>query len=76
MTPIRSNIMNAAKKTLAVTKKFVTDHKVALTAITTATATAAVFVKKQKDAIREVNEFLAEKGLYEEFQNRFTDMDI
>lgn len=65
--------MNAAQKTLLRTKKFVTDHKVALTAVTTATATAAVCVKAQKNAINNVLDFLHEKGLYEEFQNYYND---
>ncbi len=68
--------MNAAKKALSRTKNFVTDHKVAIAIVTTAAATTAVCVKFQHGAIREVNNFLTEKGLYEEFHNRFNNLDV
>lgn len=56
-------------------KNFVTNHKVAIAVVTTAAVTTAMCVKMQRGAIAQVNEFLTEKGLYEEFQNRFNKLD-
>lgn len=67
--------MNAAKKAFSRTKKFVTDHKVAITAVATATVTAAVVVKLQSRYLGNVQDYLTEKGLYEEFHNRFNDLE-
>jgi len=45
------------------TKKFVADHKVLLTALATATVCTAI----NQAALKQHNDFLKEKGLYEEF---------
>lgn len=59
-------------KTAAIrTSKFVSDHKVAITAITTATVTTALFVKVIRGAEADVNGFLEEEGLLEKFHARF-----
>lgn len=59
--------MNPAKKALIRTQQFVTDHKVALTVVTTATATAVVSKKVFGAAYRTAEQFISEKGLAEEF---------
>jgi hypothetical protein len=66
--------MNAAKKTLARTQKFVADHKVAIAVVTTAAATSAVWFKTTAGAVRQFNEFLDEKGLLEEFHATFDEI--
>lgn len=50
-------------KHLASTKKFVADHKVAITA----TVTASICLTLNTIALKGHNEFLKEKGLYDEF---------
>lgn len=67
--------MNRAHRALVRTQQFVSDHRVAIAVITTATATTAAMVAMQKGAVREVNDFLESKGLLEEFHNRFNDLD-
>lgn len=59
--------MNAAKKTLARTKKFVVNHKTSIAAVTASAATAAVMLKTQAKVLTQYHDFLKEKGLYEEF---------
>lgn len=61
--------MNAAKKAFSRTQQFVTDHKVAIAVVTTATATSAVWYKTTAGAVRQFNDFLNEKGLLEEFRS-------
>jgi hypothetical protein len=51
------------KTKLARTKKFVSDHRVAIAVAVTLTACAALQVRNQKV----LNEFLEEKGLLEEY---------
>ncbi len=55
--------MDRVKKTAAATKKFVEDHKVAISV----TLTALVCFKLNQMAIGGHNEFLKERGLYDEF---------
>lgn len=69
-------MQNAAQKTLVRTKKFVTDHKVAVTVVTTAAVTSAVWFKMTAGAVRQFNEFLGEKGLLEEFHETFNNLDV
>jgi hypothetical protein len=55
--------MNKFKKAAASTKQFVSDHKTAITV----TGTALVCLAIHRFALKGHNEFLKEKGLYEEF---------
>ena len=66
--------MSRAKNAVLRTKQFVADHKVALTAVTSATATAAVFVKANAAVVKQFNEFLDEHGLKDEFYSKTTDL--
>ena len=55
--------MDKIKKIPARVKKFVKDHKVAVAVI----STAAVCLKINRVALRDHDNFLAEKGLLDEF---------
>ena len=61
--------MNAAQKAVASTKKFVSDHKVAIAVVTTATVTTAAMIKLNKSAVQEWNDFLEKHNLTEQFYN-------
>jgi hypothetical protein len=50
-------------KTLAIAKKFVADHKVAIAVVATATAVLAI----ERVGFKQHDDFLKEHGLYEEF---------
>lgn len=66
---------NTAKRALARTSAFVQDHKTAITIVTTAAVTTAACIKLTKSLnagfAETANEFLTEKGLLEEFTNRY-----
>jgi hypothetical protein len=57
--PHKGAIMNAAKNTLARSRKFVSDHKVAIAVVATATACTVVRLK----VIRNTNARLTEMGI-------------
>lgn len=67
--------MNIAKKALVNTKNFVADHKIAIAIVATAAATTVAVVKLKNNLdggyIETANEFLTEKGLMEEFTERY-----
>lgn len=67
--------MNIVKRAAARTSEFVSDHKTAITIVTTATVTTvlcAKLTKLLKDGYTEtVTEFLAAKGLTDEFNALF-----
>ena len=50
-------------------KTFVKKNRVPITAITTAAATTAVFVRTHVKVVRNFNEFLDKHGLKDEFYN-------
>lgn len=61
---IKEFAMNeAAKKALARSKKFVSDHRVGIAIV----ITAACGVALNRSALRSHDNFLKEKGLYDEF---------
>ncbi len=64
--------MDRVKKTAAATKKFVADHKVALAVI----ATAACCLTFQVKVMSAHNDFLKERGLYDEFYADPEDAEI
>ncbi len=64
--------MDRVKKTAAATKKFVEDHKVAISV----TLTALVCLKLNQIVVTGHNDFLKERGLYDEFYNDPTDAEI
>lgn len=72
--------MNFAQSALARTQQFVADHKVGIaitgTAVVTATITAAVFIKAKNLTISQIDGFLDDKGLLEEFQNYLTEKNF
>lgn len=68
--------MNPAKKFVARTQQFVTDHKVAIAITATATVTTGAFVKVVRGIVSERDEFLTENGLLEKFYSRFDNLDI
>lgn len=68
--------MNPAKKAFARTSQFVSDHKVAITAVTAVTVTSVLFVKVINGAEKDVNNFLDEHGLLEKFHARFDNLDV
>lgn len=55
--------MDKIKKVVRSTKKFVSDHKVAVTVV----ATVPVYVWLHQHSIRDLTDFLKERDLYEEF---------
>jgi len=55
--------MNKAKKVAASTRKFVSDHKVGIAVV----STAYVCYKIHRGTVKGWNEFLTEKGLFDEF---------
>lgn len=61
--------MNPVKKTIAATKEFVSDHKVAIAVVTTAAITVAVVRKMQVSGLKEAYEFIEAKGLNDDFLN-------
>lgn len=71
--------MNPAKRALARAKNFATDHKTALTVALTATATTVVLVAASRAVSTvysaKVTEFLAEKGLTDEFNALFDEIN-
>jgi phage terminase large subunit-like protein len=79
MTPAKGAIMNNVKKTIASAKSFVSDHKTAITVTVTAAATTVAcvaFTRALKNGyVETVNEFLAEKGLTDEFTALLDDVN-
>ena len=69
MTSRQGAIVNAVKKTVVRTKEFVSDHKVVISVVATATATTAACIAMNRGAVKQWNEFLAERGLTNEFYN-------
>lgn len=65
--------MNPAKKAIARTAKFVADHRVAVAVVTTATVTTVVVRKTVGNMLTNATDFIAEKGLLEEFHATFED---
>lgn len=61
---------NPIKKATFRTVKFVSEHRVAVAIVTTASATAAVMLKVRSIDTERLNEFLDEKGLIEEFYGK------
>lgn len=61
--------MNPVKATIANTRKFVSNHKVAFVIVATAAVTTAVVTTSMRGDIKELNEFLEEKNLTNEFYN-------
>lgn len=61
--------MNPAKRVLARTQQFVSNHKVAIAVVASTAVTAAACLKLNKRNINQMNEFLTEKGLFDEFWN-------
>lgn len=59
--------MNPAKRALARTQEFVSDHRVAIAIGVATTVTAVGCVLIQRSAIEGWNKFLTEKGLIDEF---------
>lgn len=59
--------MNPAKKLAVRTVNFVNNHKVPITAVTSAAATAAVCLKAHRKIVVQFNEFLDEHNLKDEF---------
>lgn len=59
--------MDRVKNALINTKEFVSDHKVAITAIVTATVTTAVMIRVHRGAVESWNSFLDEKDLTTEY---------
>lgn len=59
--------MNPIKKTVAAAKEFVQDHKVAIAITATAVVTTTVLLKLRSADIKNLNEFLDERGLTDEF---------
>lgn len=71
--------MNPIKKTIAAAKEFVSDHKTAITVGVTAAATTvgciALTRALRNGYVETVNEFLAEKGLTDEFNALLEDVN-
>jgi len=65
--------MNPVKKAAARVQEFVSDHKVAIAVTTTAVVTTAVMIRVNRGAVRQWNDFLAERGLTNEF---YTQLDL
>lgn len=61
--------MNRAKLALSRTTNFVADHRVALAVIITAAVTTVVALKITEGGVKDRDEFLAEKGLSDEYIN-------
>lgn len=55
------------KNTLNSVGEFVADHKVAITAVVTAVATATVCIVINRGTVKEWNEFLEVEGLTDKF---------
>jgi len=64
--------MDRVKKTAAATKKFVEDHKVAISVTLTALACLTLHQK----VVVAHNDFLKERGLFDEFYTDPTDEEI
>jgi hypothetical protein len=64
-------MLNAVTNTASRTRHFVANHKVAITVAVTATATAVVMVKMNRTAVKQLTDFLDEKGLTDQFNARF-----
>jgi hypothetical protein len=67
MTPAKGAIMNPIKKTVARAKEFVSDHKIAIAVTATAVVTTTAFVAVIQRNQAEMNEFLTEHNLIDEF---------
>ena len=65
--------MNVIKKTASRTKKFVTDHKVAIAVTTTAAVTAIVVKTVIGTQVESMHDFLEREGLLGEFYATFED---
>jgi hypothetical protein len=59
--------MDAAKKTIARTKNFVTKHKTPITIVATAAATAVAMRNLKAGALKEAYEFIEANGLTHQF---------
>ena len=55
------------ESTTTTVKSFVARHKIALSVTTTMVATATVCIMMNQSAIKQHNDFLTEKGLFDEF---------
>jgi hypothetical protein len=65
--------MNNVQRAIVRTQKFVADHKVVLTATTTAAVTAAACGKVLHTVVKQRDEFLADNGLLEKFYATLTE---
>lgn len=63
--------MNKLTQTKNSVKKFVADHKVGITFVTTTVITTALCAKMSRLAVAQREDFLKEKGLLDEFNAQF-----